>query len=152
MLNRPRSTERVGTAGQRGWGDELAPYFDPTKVNVVNHAIGGQSSRTFITEGRWASLAQMQKGDFVLIQLATTTAARSTKSHRARRCPLRACASLKGIGEESQEIDNVMTEQHEVVHTYGWYMRKYIKDAQAKGVTPVICSLIPRKSRKTRQR
>jgi len=31
------------------------------------------------------------------------------------------------------------------VHTYGWYMRKYIQDAKAKGATPIVCSLVPRK-------
>jgi rhamnogalacturonan acetylesterase len=34
-----------------GWGDFIAPYFDTTKIGVQNHAIGGRSSRTFITEG-----------------------------------------------------------------------------------------------------
>jgi hypothetical protein len=36
----------------RGWGSEIGAFFDPTKINVVNRAIGGRSSRTFITEGR----------------------------------------------------------------------------------------------------
>ena len=29
------------------------------------------------------------------------------------------------------------------MHTYGWYLRKYIADARAKGLTPIICSPIP---------
>jgi lysophospholipase L1-like esterase len=32
------------------------------------------------------------------------------------------------------------------VHTWGWYLRKYIADARAKGVTPIVCSLVPRKN------
>jgi lysophospholipase L1-like esterase len=141
------STVRVGTKGQRGWGDEIAPYFDLSKVNVVNHAIGGRSSRTFITEGRWAaSLAQMRKGDAVLMQFGHNDAGAINAEPPGSKMPLRARASLKGIGDETQEIDNVLTKQHEVVHTYGWYIRKYIRDAKAKGVTPVVCSLIPRKS------
>jgi len=32
-----------------------------------------------------------------------------------------------------------------VVHTYGWYMRKYVADAKAKGAIPIVCSLVPRK-------
>lgn len=134
------STVRVGTPMQRGWGDELATFFDTAKVNVVNHAIGGRSSRTFQTEGRWeASLAVMQKGDFVLIQFGHNDAGAINDNSRAR-------GSIKGTGEETQEIDNLLTKQHEVVHTYGWYLRKYIRDAKAKGVTPVICSPIPHKS------
>jgi rhamnogalacturonan acetylesterase len=31
-----------------------------------------------------------------------------------------------------------------VVHTYGWYMRKYIADIKAKGATSIICSPVPR--------
>ena len=43
----------------------------------------------------------------------------------------RARASLKGNGEETEEIDNLLTKQHEVVHTFGWYIRKYITEARA---------------------
>ena len=28
---------------------------------------------------------------------------------------------------------------------YGWYLRKYISDAKAKGATPIVLSLVPRK-------
>jgi hypothetical protein len=31
------------------------------------------------------------------------------------------------------------------VHTYGWYLRRFIDDARAKGATPIVCSLVPRK-------
>ena len=49
------------------------------------------------------------------------------------------------MGEETREIDNPITKQHEVVHTFGWYLRKFVEDARAKGATPIVCSLIPRK-------
>jgi len=39
-----------------------------------------------------------------------------------------------------------MTEKHEVVHTYGWYLRRFIADARERGVTPIVASLVPRKS------
>jgi hypothetical protein len=32
----------------------------------------------------------------------------------------------------------------EVVHSYGWYLRKFAEDAKAKGATVLICSPIPR--------
>lgn len=47
------STVKTGTNGQQGWGDPVIALFDKTKIAVQNHAIGGRSSRTFITEGRW---------------------------------------------------------------------------------------------------
>jgi hypothetical protein len=45
------STANNHANGGLGWGDPFITYFDTTKVNVVNRARGGRSSRTFITEG-----------------------------------------------------------------------------------------------------
>jgi rhamnogalacturonan acetylesterase len=140
------STVRVGTANQRGWGDEIAAFFDTSKINVVNHAIGGRSSRTFQNEGRWdQSLAQMQKGDFVLIQFGHNDNGPLNEPPPVTTAT-RARGTIKGNGEETQEVDNVLTGKHEVVHSYGWYIRKYIRDAKSKGVTPIVCSPIPRKT------
>ena len=47
------STVKNGTRGQQGWGDPIAKLFDTSRIKVENHAIGGRSSRTFQTEGRW---------------------------------------------------------------------------------------------------
>lgn len=54
---------------ETGWGEALQPYFDSTKVRVVNHAMNGRSTRTFISEGRWQALVDsLHKGDWVMIQ------------------------------------------------------------------------------------
>jgi len=43
------------------------------------------------------------------------------------------------------EIDNPLTKKKEVVHSFGWYLRQYVADAEGKGAAEVIiCSLIPR--------
>ena len=55
----------------------------------------------------------------------------------------RARGSIRGTGEETKEIDNPITKMKEVVHTYGWYMRKYVTDARDKKMTPIIVSPIP---------
>jgi rhamnogalacturonan acetylesterase len=134
------STVKVGTPGQRGWGEEIGRYFDFEKVNVVNRAIGGRSSRTFQTEGRWEKvLADLKAGDFVLIQFGHNDAGPINDNHRAR-------GTIRGVGDEAEEIDNILTKKHEVVRSYGWYLRKYVADTKAKGATPIICSLVPRKT------
>src|SRR5262245_24202475 len=131
------STVKNSTRGQQGWGDPLITLFDPTKIKVENHAIGGRSSRTFQSEGRWDRILSAAKaGDFVLVQMGHNDGGPLDDRARAR-------GSLPGIGEETREIDNPLTGKHEVVHTYGWYLRKYVTDARAKGMTPILVSPIP---------
>src|SRR5262245_12629160 len=50
-----------GLNGMFGWGERIAPFFDTNKMNVVNHAIGGRSARTYFTEGRWDKVAAQIK-------------------------------------------------------------------------------------------
>src|SRR5579875_60840 len=134
-----RNGQGDGKNGQWGWGDLIGVYFDPAKINVVNDALGGRSSRTFITEGHWDKiLAQVKPGDFVMMQFGHNDGGPLNDNSRAR-------GTIKGTGDESQEIDNQLTGKHETVHTYGWYMRKYVRDTKAKGATPIVCSQIPRK-------
>src|SRR5438093_5429266 len=117
------STVKTGNKGQQGWGDPIKALFDKTQIKVENHAIGGRSSRTFQTEGRWDKiLASAKPGDFVLVQMGHNDGGPLDDAKRAR-------GSLPGTGEETREIDNPITKKKEVVHTYGWYLRKYIADA-----------------------
>jgi lysophospholipase L1-like esterase len=128
-----------GANGQWGWGEPLSDFFDPAKINVVNRALGGRSSRTYITEGRWDELLAMLKpGDFVVFQFGHNDSGPLDDTSRAR-------GTLPGVGDESKEIFNPITRKQEVVHTYGWYMHKYVADTLAKGAVPIVCSPIPRK-------
>jgi hypothetical protein len=52
--------------------------------------------------------------------------------------------AMRGSGEETRERENATTKQPETVHTFGWYLRKYMADTRARGATPIVCSLIPR--------
>ena len=129
-----------GANNQLGWGAPLVAYFDLARINVVNRAVGGTSSRTYYTSGHWDRVLVMLKpGDFVMMQFGTNDGGALNDTFRAR-------GTIKGVGEESEEIDNLLTHQHEVVHTYGWYLRKFIADTRAKGATPIVCSLVPRKT------
>jgi lysophospholipase L1-like esterase len=52
----------------RGWGQMLQPFFSD-EVVVENHARGGRSTKSFISEGRWqVVLSRIKPGDYVLIQ------------------------------------------------------------------------------------
>src|ERR1019366_3129881 len=53
--------------------------------------------------------------------------------------------SLPGFGEETLDVANPRARTTETVQSFGWYMRKYIADTRAKGATPILCSLGPRK-------
>jgi len=137
------STVRAGSKGNGGdglwgWGAPIADFFDRTRINVQNRAWGGTSSRTFQTQGFWEKvLADLKPGDCVMIQFGHNDGGPINDRQRAR-------GTIKGVGDEIQEIDNLLTGKHEVVHTYGWYLRKFITDAKAKGTTAIICSPIPR--------
>ena len=123
---------------QQGWGVPFADYFDAMKVNVANRARGGTSSRTFITAENWEHLlAEVKAGDLVLIQFGHNDGGALNDEPPP---PLRARGTIPGIGEETKEIDNVITKKHELVHTYGWYLRKMIDDAKAKSATPIVLS------------
>jgi lysophospholipase L1-like esterase len=120
---------------QQGWGVPFAAYFDTTKANVVNRARGGRSSRTFVSEGLWERLvADLKPGDVVLIEFGHNDGGAVNDTLRAR-------GSLPGLGDDSVAIDNLITKRHEVVHTFGWYMRKMIAETKAKGATPIVLSL-----------
>src|SRR6476469_8851802 len=122
------STVKNGTRGQMGWGDPISGFFDTSRIRIENRARGGRSSRTFQTEGLWDRvLADAKPGDFVLIQMGHNDGGPLDDPARAR-------GSIRGIGEETREIDNPITKKKETVHTYGWYLRKYIADARAKGM------------------
>ena len=132
------STVKNSGKGLLGWGDPIANFFDQTKVKIDNRARGGRSSRTFLTEGLWDQVVvQLQPGDFVLMQFGHNDGGAVNDDSRAR-------GSLRGIGDETEEIDNLLTRKHEVVHTFGWYMKKFITDTKAKGATAIVLSPIPR--------
>lgn len=126
-----------GSNGQWGWGHFFEDYIDTTKFSVENHALGGRSSRTFITEGLWDKvLDAVQPGDFVIMSFGHNDSG-SFNIGRAR-------ASIKGNGDNDTTVVMELTGKTETVHSFGWYMRKYAQDTKAKKATPILMSHIPR--------
>src|SRR2546421_11763292 len=104
------STVKNGTKGQVGWGDPLADLFDHSKIRVVNRALGGRSSRTYLTEGLWDKvLAEVQPGDFVIMQFGHNDGS-GLSDPRGR-------ASIKGTGDDTQESTNARTGEKESGHS-----------------------------------
>ena len=138
------STVRNNGKDQQGWGDPLKSHFDSSKINVVNKAIGGRSSRTFRTEGRWQEiLDQAKAGDFVLMQFGHNDPAPLAGDNRER-------GTIRSSGDETEEVTLTLGNnkgKKEVVHSYGWYMRAYVREAREKGMTPVVLSYVPRAPR-----
>jgi lysophospholipase L1-like esterase len=128
-----------------GWGDHLAPYFDTSKINIANRAKAGRSSRSYYNEGLWDNvLKEMKPGDFVLIQMGHNDGGTSNPETDTKRR-----ASIKGIGDETVQypLPNPFTtgplagQTTETIHTYGWYIRKYITDTRAKRATPILLTV-----------
>lgn len=129
-----------GAGGMWGWGEPIAALFDLSKINVVNRAIGGRSSRSFIEEGHWDDVLHFAKpGDVVIVQFGHN----DPIPPRATVIPER--STLPGTGDETREAANAATGEKETVHTYGWYLKKYVADARAHHLTIVLCSPVPRK-------
>jgi lysophospholipase L1-like esterase len=80
---------------------------------------------------------QVKSGDYVIMQFGHNDSSPVNDDRRAR-------GTLPGNGNDSVAIDNLLTGKHEMVHSYGWYIRQYIREIKAKGATPIVCSLIPR--------
>ncbi|WP_460523528.1 rhamnogalacturonan acetylesterase [Flindersiella endophytica] len=105
---------------QAGWGQMLNRYFT-SDVTVTNRAIGGRSSRTFIQEGRLATiLSQIQPGDYLFVQ----------------------------FGHNDASIN--IPERYTSPADYKEYLRNdYIRGARAKGAIPVIVTPVSRLSYNT---
>jgi lysophospholipase L1-like esterase len=108
----------------QGWGTPLATFFDPAKVSIKNVGHAGTSSLTYY-QGDWPKvIAQVKKGDFVLIVFGINDGGRGTPP---------------GTGDEVKQGP-----AGPETHTYGWYMSKMATDAREKGATPIFLTITTR--------
>ncbi|WP_448700211.1 rhamnogalacturonan acetylesterase [Mucilaginibacter sp. AW1-3] len=122
-----------------GWGSMIGQYLDLDKISVNNSAQAGRSTRTFVKEGRWDKVYNnLKPGDYVMMVFGHNEGSKPDTSKAGYR------GVLKGTGPDSVALtwkDGTV----EVVHTYGWYFRKFIRETKAKGATPIVLSMIPRR-------
>lgn len=132
------STVRNTNRPQCGWGEMIGDLLDTTKISISNQAMAGRSTRTFIKEKRWEKvLSTLKKGDYVIMQFGHNEGSKPDTSRAGYR------GVLRGTGDETVSL-TWKDSSVEVVHTYGWYLRKFIREAKEKGATPIVCSMIPR--------
>lgn len=101
---------------KRGWGMFIQRYFDTNDLQVINLALSGRSTKTFIKEGHWAA-ALKKKPDYVLIQFG----------HNDSHAPSR------------PEATDART-------TYRQYLRQYIDESRAVGAHPVLITPMCRRN------
>lgn len=98
----------VSQAPMTGWGQVLERFFQSGTVAVLNKAVGGRSSKSFVTLGQWAgTLSELKSGDFLLIQ----------------------------FGHNDRNFSD--TVRYADTATYRQYLTKYVNEARAKGAHPV---------------
>jgi len=123
---RPRTLHIAGdsTAAQKyadaapetGWGMAL-PFFLGRSLRVVNHAVNGRSSKSFIDEGRLTVLLDgVRPDDLVLIQF--------------------------GHNDEKTEDPARGTDPYT---TYQAYLRQYVEGARARRAEPVLITPVERR-------
>jgi len=119
------STATTGNAQRRGWGALLVDYFDTSKVNLVNAAVGGARFNTY--RRTWDRvMAAVKPGDYVVIEFGHNS------------------GPLPGVGDETKQVtrrDGTL----ETLHTHGWYLRQFIADVRAKQAIPIVSTITVRK-------
>lgn len=100
--------------------------------------MAGRSTRTFIKEGRWNKvIGSIKKGDFLIMQFGHNEGSKPDTSRAGYR------GVLKGTGDDTVNL-TWPDGTKETVHTYGWYLKKFVTEAKGKGARVIIASMIPR--------
>ena len=136
-------TYDVTTTDKRGWCMMLQSFFDKENVTVNNRGKSGASSKSFYLEAPyWPTLVKgssaMQEGDYLLIQFAHN----DEKTSGTDGDELKAYYTSKGMTAEAAAVDYRGTTAFD---TYKQYIRKYINEAKAMGVKPIVVGAICRK-------
>ncbi len=123
--------------GMWGWGSQGYTVFDSTKCVFQNQAKAGRSSRTYVDEDRWEEVYNsLEPGDVVFIQFGHNDIG-GIKDGKER--------GVIACSKDSSHVYRMESSGiYKVIYSYGWYLKKMIRDAQEKGATPILLSLTPR--------
>lgn len=102
---------------EHGWAQVLQPFFKDDIV-VVNKAVNGRSTKSFINEKRWDSIYErLKKGDYVFIEF--------------------------GHNDEKIEDSTRYTNPHTA---YRYNLIRFVKESREKGAIPVLLTSIARRN------
>ena len=108
-------TYDAGYVPQAGWGQMIDRFFDD-KVAFRNHAIGGRSSKNFISQGRLDEILRViNPGDYLMVQFGHNDAT---------------------IGVDDRYASPA---------DYKEYLRTYVNGARQRGATPVLVTPVGRR-------
>ena len=113
MADKPKEPANPET----GWGQALPALLKPEAGRVVNYAMNGRSTKSFIDEGRWTKVvAALQPGDFVIIQF--------------------------GHNDEKADKPAVYAAPR---GAYQDNLRRFVREARAHGATPLLATPVARR-------
>ena len=105
-----------------GYGTQLAGYLDP-KATVINLALSGRSSKSFVLEANYETLKnELKEGDYLII----------------------------GFGHNDEKSDDAArftdaSKPYTDESSFGYYLYEYyVKLAIEKGATPILCTPVVR--------
>ncbi|MFH7000990.1 rhamnogalacturonan acetylesterase [Flavobacterium bizetiae] len=102
---------------EHGWAQVLQPFFKDDIV-VVNKAVNGRSTKSFINEKRWDSIyKKLKKGDYVFIEF--------------------------GHNDEKIEDSTRYTNPHT---SYRYNLIRFVKESREKGAIPILLTSIARRN------
>jgi lysophospholipase L1-like esterase len=113
MANKPNPDKNP----ERGWAQVLPAYFN-SKVTIVNKAVNGRSTRSFINENRWDTVCNsLKKGDYVFIQF--------------------------GHNDQKDQDPKRFTNPHTA---YRYNLIKFVTETRSKGAHPILFTSIVRRN------
>jgi pectin methylesterase-like acyl-CoA thioesterase/lysophospholipase L1-like esterase len=149
------STVKTYTTARQeaGWGEYLQKFFNSDKINVVNNANGGRSTRNFINEGSLDKIAStIKQGDYLLIQFGHNDSANSS-SYLLDRFVSVGVPDANGVYPSTPAVKEATPASLAsygaqyypyTSGTFKWYLQQYIDVAKKAGATPILVTPVSR--------
>ena len=110
-------TQPDSQAPVTGWGTPFAVFFNPT-VKGENHAKGGRSTRTFLSEDRWNPIfTKINPGDYVIMQ----------------------------FGHNDEAKEEIYKDRYTSPEDYRKNLTRFIVETRQKGGNPILVTPVSRR-------